>query len=61
MRLGILALFLCLSGQDEITLQWEQWRASLGQQFSEFERFVSGSLPAVGLGGLGLLTGFRKR
>ena len=46
---------------DEIALQWEQWQASLGQQFSEFERFVSGSLPAVGLGGLGLLTGFRKR
>ncbi len=46
---------------ETIEAQFDQWMLSLEQQFTQFKTFISGSLPTLGLSGVGLFTGFRKR
>ena len=58
---------LLLSSAGWIEVHWETidaaftgWTGTLGAQFRSLTAFVTGSLPSAGLGGLGLLAGFRK-
>lgn len=46
---------------DMIDAQATEWWISLEDQLSQFKTFIAGSLPTVGLSGVGLFTGFRKR
>ncbi len=46
---------------DEMEAQFDFWMGGLQEQLSQFKTFIAGSLPTIGLGGLGLFTGFRKR
>ena len=62
--LGVLGL----SSMGWITIEWqvaqEQFStlpAVLGQQFSGFESFLQGALPSVGMAGLGLFAGLKKK
>ncbi len=65
--LFILAI-LGLSSIGWITVEWEvaqeqfmTFPAVLSQQFSGFESFLQGSLPSVGMAGLGLFAGLKKK
>ena len=62
--LGVLGL----SSMGWITIEWqvaqEQFStlpSVLGQQFSGFESFLQGTLPSVGMAGLGLFAGLKKK
>lgn len=62
--LGILGL----SSMGWVTIEWQiaqeqfmTFPAVLSQQFSGFESFLQGSLPSVGLAGLGLFAGLKKK
>ena len=62
--LGVLGL----SSMGWITIEWqvaqEQFSALpsvLSQQFSGFESFLQGTLPSVGMAGLGLFAGLKKK
>ena len=46
---------------DVIQEQWNVWAEHLGSELREFKAFVAGSIPTVGLAGVGLYTGIRKR
>ena len=41
--------------------QFDHWTGRIGEEFTAFKNFITGSLPSVGMGGLGLFTGFRRR
>jgi len=45
---------------DIMQEQFDHWSARFGEEFSEVKTLVAGSLPTVGLSGLGIFTGFRK-
>ena len=62
--LGILGL----SSMGWVTIEWQiaqeqfmTFPAVLSQQFSGFESFLQGSLPSVGMAGLGLFAGLKKK
>lgn len=61
-----LFLFL-LHSKGWVQIEWNAMEASfnaamntLGDEFSRFRNFITGSLPQTGMAGLGLWTGFRK-
>jgi uncharacterized membrane protein (Fun14 family) len=39
---------------------WDGFTSKLGTQFESVKAFITGSLPATGMGGLGLYAGFRQ-
>jgi len=39
---------------------WDSLTANVGEQFTSFKTFVTGSLPSAGAGTVGLLSGFRR-
>ena len=45
---------------DIMQEQFDHWSSRFGDEFSQFKTLVAGSLPTVGLSGLGMFTGFRK-
>ena len=65
---GVLTLVVIgLSNLEWITIHWPTIQAfwnnnapDLSDQFSSFQTFLTGSLPAVGLGGTGLWAGFKQ-
>lgn len=44
-----------------IDAAWDGFWARVGAELGDFQRFVTGRLPAAGLTGLGLYAGFRRR
>ncbi len=46
---------------DVVQDQFNAWTEGFSREFGNFKTFIAGSLPTVGLSGLGLFTGFRKR
>lgn len=45
---------------EAMSTDWDKFLAGAKTQFDSFKAFVTGSLPAAGLGALGLYTGFKQ-
>lgn len=63
-----LVVVVLLENSGFLTVEWQAidtaWNgfwARVGEEWSSFERFLTGRLPAAGLATFGLVTGFRRR
>lgn len=45
---------------DVMSRYWDGFTGKLGTQFESVKAFITGSLPATGMGGLGLFAGFKQ-